>query len=159
MSCALNKKKIAAAIIIMCAAEEKENEKKQKRNVRRSIWVRQWLTKRSTDGAYQKTLMEFREVNNQNFLFTNFIRMDDETFKELLQLVSPFIKKQDTNMRPAISEQERLAVTLRFLASGDSYKSLSILFRIAPCTISLFVPTVCDAIYKSLKSDWRVLSL
>lgn len=37
-------------------------------------------------------------------------------------------------MRKAIPEQERLAVTLRFLASGDSYKSISVFFHIAPNT-------------------------
>ncbi|KNC22612.1 hypothetical protein FF38_10789 [Lucilia cuprina] len=35
--------------------------------------------------------------------------MNDETFEELLHLVSPYIAKQDTNMRKAISAQERLA--------------------------------------------------
>ncbi|XP_039968205.1 uncharacterized protein LOC120779972 [Bactrocera tryoni] len=76
--------------------------------------------------------------------------MDDQTFKKLLQLVSILIKKQDTN----ISEQERLAVTLRFLAFGDSYKSLSVSFCIASCTIFLIVPPVCRAVYKWLKSEY-----
>ncbi|XP_046811158.1 protein ANTAGONIST OF LIKE HETEROCHROMATIN PROTEIN 1-like [Lucilia cuprina] len=133
--------------------------KTKKRNLKRSIWVREWLTKRNTDGAYKKALMEFREIENQHFLFNNFLRMNDETFKELLHLVSPYIAKQDTNMRKAIPAQERLAVTLRFLASGDSYKRLSVLFRIAPNTISLFVSSVCDAIYKALKGSYlKVLS-
>ncbi|XP_005181879.3 uncharacterized protein LOC101887897 [Musca domestica] len=140
---------------MVCAFDDEKNERKEKKKkVNRSTWVREWLTKRSTDGAYDKTLMEFREIENQKFLFKNFIRMDDETFIELLQLVSPYIKKQDTNMRKAIPEQIRLAVTLRFLASGDSYKSLSVFFRVAPNTISLFVPIVCDAIYKALKGAY-----
>ncbi|XP_039968172.1 protein ALP1-like [Bactrocera tryoni] len=57
-------------------------------------------------------------------------------------------------MRKAIPANERLAVTLRFLASGDSFKSLSVDFRIAPNTISIFVPEVCDAIYKALKNEY-----
>ncbi|XP_017472518.1 PREDICTED: uncharacterized protein LOC108363622 [Rhagoletis zephyria] len=57
-------------------------------------------------------------------------------------------------MRKAIPPGERLAVTLRFLASGDSYKSLSVAFRIAPNTISIFIPEVCNAIYKALKSEY-----
>jgi hypothetical protein len=37
----------------------------------------------------------------------------------LLQLIGPSIKKEDTNMREAIPISMRLAVTLRFLATGD----------------------------------------
>lgn len=57
-------------------------------------------------------------------------------------------------MRKAIPDCERLAVTLRFLASGDTFKSLSVVFRIAPNTISLIIPEVCDAIYKTLKDEY-----
>jgi hypothetical protein len=37
--------------------------------------------------------------------------MDQTTFEELLTLVSPLIKRQDTVMREAISPAERLALT------------------------------------------------
>ncbi|KAK9728862.1 hypothetical protein QE152_g16998 [Popillia japonica] len=57
-------------------------------------------------------------------------------------------------MRSAISVGERLAVTLRFLASGDSYRSLSYLFRIPRQTISEIIPECCEAIYKLLKRDY-----
>lgn len=80
--------------------------------------------------------------------------MNESIFNELLQLVSPNIRKRDTNMRKAIPANERLAVTLRFLASGDSFKSLSVVFRIAPNTISIFVLEICDAIYKALKNGY-----
>ena len=45
--------------------------------------------------------------------------MDMNTFDELLRLVGPHISYQDTNMRQAISPGERLALTLRFLATGE----------------------------------------
>jgi len=41
---------------------------------------------------------------------------------------------------------ERLALTLRYIASGDSYKSLSYSFLIGHSTISKIVPQVCAAI-------------
>jgi hypothetical protein len=44
--------------------------------------------------------------------FKNFFRMDQTTFEELLTLVSPLIKTQDTLMREAISPAERLHLHL-----------------------------------------------
>ena len=47
------------------------------------------------------------------------------TFDKLLELTAPSITYQDTNKREAIPPGERLAVTLRFLATGKCmvYKS------------------------------------
>lgn len=74
-------------------------------------------------------------------------------------MVSPLIKKEDTIMRNAISPGERLAVTLRFLATGDSFMSLQYLFRIPQSTISRIIPDVCDAIYKVLMPEFmKVIS-
>lgn len=153
-------KKLAAVIYIYYylkrekSVKNKVTRKHNKKLKKRSVWVRDWLLKRCTDGAYEKSLREFREVDNQKFLFKNFLRMDEPTFNELLSKISPLIKKNDTVMRKAIPACERLAVTLRFLASGDTFKSLSVVFRIAPNTISLIIPEVCDAIYKTLKDEY-----
>nr|CAI5842894.1 unnamed protein product [Callosobruchus analis] len=51
----------------------------------------------------------------------------------------------------------RLAITLRFLATGDSYKSLMYLFQVSYSTISLIVPEVCEAISSVLKDyiKWK----
>jgi len=54
--------------------------------------------------------------------FRNFLRMDKIDFEELFEKVTPVIQRQDTWMREAISAYERLSITLRFLATGDSYK-------------------------------------
>jgi len=60
--------------------------------------------------------------------FRNFLRMDKIDFEELLEKVTPVIQRQDTWMREAISASERLSITLRFLATGDSF--LEIMLRL-----------------------------
>ena len=40
----------------------------------------------------------------------------------------------------------KLAITLRHLATGESYQSLSFQFRVGKSTICKFVPQVCEAI-------------
>lgn len=66
----------------------------------------------------------------------------------------PYIEGQTTHLRRPISAEEKLAVTLRFLATGESYESLMYQFRIHQSTISLFVPKVCHAIYEVLKEEY-----
>nr|CAI5839359.1 unnamed protein product [Callosobruchus analis] len=84
-------------------------------------------------------------------LFQNFTRMSHTDFENLLELVTPHIQRQDTNYHDSISPRMRLAITLRFLATGDSYKSLMYLFQVSYSTISLIVPEVCEAISSVLK--------
>ena len=73
--------------------------------------------------------------------------------QEILHKIIPLVKKQDTNMREAIPPEERLAVTLRFLATGESFSSLQYQFRISQSTLCTIIPEVCDSIYKVLKED------
>ncbi|XP_057310614.1 uncharacterized protein LOC130648579 [Hydractinia symbiolongicarpus] len=63
-------------------------------------------------------------------------------------------QKQRTMMRDPISPEEKLAVTLRFLATGESYESLMYQFRIHKTTISQFILTVCQEIYLSFKDQY-----
>ena len=57
-------------------------------------------------------------------------------------------------MRKPLSVAEKLACTLRFLATGESYASLQYQFRTSKSTISLFIPEVCEAIYEILKERY-----
>ena len=49
-------------------------------------------------------------------------------------------------MQRALEPGLCLAVTLRYLATGDSYTSLQYGFRVAHSTISLIVPETCEAV-------------
>ena len=90
------------------------------------------------------------------YLFRNFTRMTPHDFELLLQLIGPYINKEDTNMREAISMSTRLAVTLRFLATDDSYHTLMYMFKISVSTISITIPEVCRALIAALKDYVKV---
>jgi hypothetical protein len=91
--------------------------------------------------------------------FQNFTRMSSEDFELLINLIGPKVVKQDTNMRPAIAVKIRLAVTLRFLATGESYTSLQYLFKISKQIISRIIPEVCMALVEVLKTYVKVIQL
>lgn len=88
--------------------------------------------------------------------FDNFVRMSFNDFEYLLQKISPVVAKQDTDWRDAIPVKIRLAVTLRYLATGDSYKSLHHLFKISSQIISKIMPEVCLALNEVLKDLVKV---
>lgn len=103
-------RRAAAAIVAICVSI------KMRRRKKRSVWVKDWIKRRAQLGAYNQLLSELK--NEDPECYKNFLRMKHDDFQYLCDKISPAIKKQDTNMRLAISVEERLAITLRFLASG-----------------------------------------
>ena len=85
--------------------------------------------------------------------FKNFVRVEVNMFYDILERVGPFIEKQVTFLRKPLSPGVKQAVTLRFLATGDSYRSLMFGFRVAFNTISKFLPDVCTAIVQEYAEE------
>ncbi|CAH1981280.1 unnamed protein product [Acanthoscelides obtectus] len=116
---------------------------------KRSQWTKKWLQRKKGRGTLALLNRELR-VEDTN-AYRNFLRLDDTQFDYLLALVEPHIKKEDTFMRESISAQHRLDVTLRFLATGETYRSLMYSTRIHESTISKIVPETCLALCRCLK--------
>jgi len=89
-------------------------------------------------------MAELREEDIASF--RNFVRMDPQMLQELCARLGPRFEGTDTWMTKALSPKLKLAITLRHLATGDSYRSLMYGFRMAHNTISLIVRQVCRAI-------------
>ena len=83
--------------------------------------------------------------------------MTPERFDHLLNLIRDKITKKDTRFRKPVSAEESLALTIRFLATGESQQSLSFSYRLGKATVSNIVSETCQAIYDSLKlvPTWR----
>jgi len=57
-------------------------------------------------------------------------------------------------MRAAISAEERLIATLKFLATGRSYEHLKFSTCISAPSLSFIIPETCKAIFEALKMDY-----
>lgn len=123
-------------------------------NKKKRKWVRSWIERRNQLGASSKLIKELNAEDPCSFF--NILRMDSQKFEQLLELVSPLIRTNDTKMREAIPCKTKLEITLRYLATGDSFKSLMYLFRVPHNTISCFLPGVLKAIYKVLHDYIKV---
>ena len=115
------------------------------------IWVREWLTRRQIHGDYDQLLQELNKEDRKGH--KNFLRIYPELFHEMVERLTPKLKKMDTQLRNAQEVGLKLAVTLRHLASGTDYTSLQYSFRISKSSISKFVPLVCQAIIETYISE------
>ncbi len=78
--------------------------------------------------------------------FRNFLRMEPAMFQEVVDRLIPRITKVDTFCRKALAPGLKLAITLKYLASGDNYHSLMYGFRVPHNSISIIIRDVCEAI-------------
>lgn len=137
---------VAALVFDILEEDEIEQKKKQKRQ--RKTWVKEWRSRRPVF-SHISLLKELEQSSPADY--KNFLRMDPSVYKELLEKVTPYIEKQNTLMRDAISPDERLSVTLRYLATGESYESLKFQSYISTASLSNIIIETCEALIKVLK--------
>ena len=118
----------------------------------RRWWVHPILQKRPEQGAWATLMTEFRQLYPEKL--QKCMRLSSESFDIILDAIRPAIIKQDTQLRKAIPAEQRLAVTLMFLSTGDSVNTLSLLFRIGESTIRSIVYETCQAIWLRLKDTY-----
>ena len=114
------------------------------------------LQKRDDKGAYNSVVPDFQaELGKRNLgTFSNHFRMDEVCFENLLTKVAPLIVRKDPHFRKAVSPAHRLAVTLRYLATGSSFIDLHYNFRVSVLLISQIISETCNAIYDVLNEDY-----
>ena len=76
--------------------------------------------------------------------------MDTRTFKDLRSWVAPIIQKSSLQRSTAIPA-EKLYVTLRYLATGDSQTTICTSYKISPTTMGRIISETCQTL-------WTVLS-
>lgn len=142
-----------AANLVFCSAILVSTLKRRPRR----FWIRPSLQARrkySATDMMKDLILDDADVLSLEYRsgagFRNFFRMSSTTFETVLNMIAAKITKQNTTFREAIPAHERLAVTLRFLATGDSYHSLSYTFKISKQVLSKAIPEVCDAIVDAL---------
>lgn len=91
--------------------------------------------------THLKLLTEIR-CTNEGEDFKNYYRMKNVCFDKLLHLVKPFLTKQDTS----ITAEEKLPVTLRYLATGRNIQDLKFSVIISPSAISQAIMDTCDVL-------------
>ena len=156
--------RVVAIAVILNELEEIEQQKKKK-NIKRRWWVRQINRQRLAQEDFTNLVQELRGDEEQFYLY---FRMSPCIFDELLSLVGPFLRRQDTHLRQSVRPSERLAITLRRLATGDSPQSIAFAYRRGASTVREIVYDTCEVIWKVLMpiylkaparpGDWKEIS-
>ena len=126
--------------------------------------IRKWMKRRQEQELCNNLVKELRLEDTKRY--NEMMRMKYSSFEFLLANIERHITPIELakgGLKP-ISSAERLTLTLRFLATGESFLSLSFQFRMSKPAISYIVQEVCRAIIANLacrylkipstKSEW-----
>ncbi|XP_018404196.1 PREDICTED: uncharacterized protein LOC108780842, partial [Cyphomyrmex costatus] len=136
--------------------------KKNKYWINRRWWVRPINVKRSEYGDFATLFAELKEDAD---LFFRYTRMNVDIFNELLQMIRPYLQK--TSLRTPICPEQRLAITLRYLATGDQVLSVALAYRVGESTAHKIIKETCEVLAKVLmplymkapsEDEWKHIS-
>ncbi|XP_050664788.1 uncharacterized protein LOC126965301 [Leptidea sinapis] len=121
----------------------------KRRNKKTRVHVDPFLENRLLAGAF---VTHFGKLQNSERKFKNYFRMSIRSFDELLCKIENKLQKSSLR-RITIQPIERLAITLRYLATGNTFTDLHYSYVIGIATISEIVTQVCYIIWIELKSE------
>jgi hypothetical protein len=87
------------------------------------------------------------EIRSSSKDYCNYLRMSEDNVISLLEKIRSLIEKEDTVLRTVITAEERLAITIRFLAIGRSYEDLTFSAIISLQALAKILLETCRAIY------------
>ncbi|XP_052409286.1 uncharacterized protein LOC127953950 [Carassius gibelio] len=122
----------------------------ERRRKRRRFWVHPIVTRREEHGEFYRLVQELKMYHER---FRGYFRMSVSEFENLLQQLAPLLTKEQTHYRKPIDPEQRLAVCLRFLSTGDSYRSIVFSFRLGVSTVASIVSETCDALWHCLRDE------
>ena len=136
-----------------CVALAVAKSVRKKSEKRRRRWMKEWFKKRE-EYTHENLLNDLRITEVEDYRL--FLRVDVAAFEELLAMIKPKIEKQNTIMRDAVPASQRLSITLRFLATGNTFEDLKYTSAISPQSISNIVMETCTSLISSLKDYIQV---
>ena len=129
---------------------DEEEEIARNNRAPRSNWVKPWLERHDELGVYNNLFQELYETNS----LKEYIRMDRMYFDYLVERLYPYLLKEDTVMRESIKPAEQVCVFLRYVASGETFRSLEYQFRISRRSIARIVDRVAEAIIEEMQEEY-----
>ncbi|OXA43423.1 protein ALP1-like [Folsomia candida] len=115
--------------------------------------------KRKPRQLYMRKIFEQRLEHGDGFLAEQlredpqyhqlYFRMNKENYDEIYNLVCNEIQGKNTHLRP-VSAHQKLAITLRYLATGNTQMEMAFSYRVSPQSVSVILREVMMSICSKL---------
>ncbi|XP_069821244.1 uncharacterized protein [Dendropsophus ebraccatus] len=140
-------RRFVAALLAIVLLLRRRRLREEARIQRVRNWVNPLNSQRLASGQFHARLTQLRQCPES---FRHYLRMSVSSYEQLLALVRDDLRRTDTAMRRAITPEERLVVTLRYLATGSSFASLHYEFLMGTSTIRGIVKDTCQILWERL---------
>jgi len=108
--------------------------------------------RRETEGTH-KVLVQRHLLDNET-LFHQYFRVTRQLFHYVLPKIEADLGTESTTWVPQpINAHQKLCITLRYLATGESFRSLAFQYRVHHSAVSRFVKQCLEAIVKALLKE------
>ena len=122
----------AATLVVLCELIDSDDEKPTRGKTRK------WIKRREERGYFSNIVQELKIEDRLGF--KDMFRMDVTDFEYVLSVIAPLITpKEIIGGHKPISPEERLTLAIRYLATGESFQSLSYQFRISLNAVSYII--------------------
>ncbi|OXU16892.1 hypothetical protein TSAR_003430, partial [Trichomalopsis sarcophagae] len=109
-------------------------------------WLNRQFDQLIPEECIEDIFAVFQELKENQTMFFKVTRMDVDTFECLNDCLYIYLLKPRSNISP----DERLAITLRFLSTGDNINSIALNYRIGVSTCYNIIKETCMVIFEKL---------
>jgi len=102
---------------------------KVNKNKKRRFWIRGLYQERDQKGEYILFVRDLWLYDHE--IFFKYFRMMPNIFENLIKLIALSTQRKTTKMREPIGVDQRLLVTLRYLATGDARSTIAANYRMS----------------------------
>ncbi|EDV97425.1 uncharacterized protein LOC6558996 [Drosophila grimshawi] len=129
-------------------------------NTRRRLeWTKEWLRKNQSEFLSKENLLsELQSRKDECYHLNYFLAITESQFRYLVQKLEPIISQYaPQRKKKSFSAEERLAITLKYLATGEVHSCRNYCFRASKFVINEMIANICLGFYEHLKDQYVTL--
>lgn len=126
---------------------------------RRLEWTKEWLKKYQHEFLNKENLRkELLFRSNEVYHLNCFFNITEKQFRHLVNILEPLVTVlEPQRKKKTFSAEERIAITLKYLATGEVNSCRNYCFRASKPVIVKMIADICQKMYELLKDQYVCL--